>query len=347
MGFCRPATLAGTVVLAGAVLASCTAAPTRTRHSGSAATSAGAVVVARGWIEGQAWRIAVDPGADRLCAGEADLPHACAGLRGLERGNGLAVQSGAEVAVRLGHPWVSAGPPVWNAVFGTVRPGVTLIVMRMSDGREVGLRPVAAAGKRWVGLVLRPGGPGVVRAIAFSGRTELGYSVPFSGGELRPGTYFLTWLRPGQPGPARAERYIATGGSGGSGWDALVLAGPWGYCASLDAPVASGSRQECWSPSALRSGAGVIMRIGLPAAIPQWIIGTAAPPVAYLRLVLADHAAFTVPVTAVSGQRFYAVRIAARIISWGAYNAAERELYGGNGSPGAVGHQRLPSRPVS
>jgi len=87
-------------------------------------------------------------------------------------------------------------------VFGIVRPEVTAIVVQMSGGREVSIRPVAAAGKRWVGLVVRPGSPEVVKAIAYPGRTELGYSVPFYGGELRPGTYFLTWLRPGQPGPA-------------------------------------------------------------------------------------------------------------------------------------------------
>jgi len=48
----------------------------------------------------------------------------------------------------------------------------------------------------------------------------------------------------------------------------------------------------------------------------------------------------TVPVTVVSGQRFYAVRIGASIIRWGAYNAAGRELSGGNGPPDAVGHRR-------
>jgi hypothetical protein len=213
-----------------------------------------------------------------------------------------------------------------------------LIVMQMSGGREVSLRPVDAAGKRWVGLVLRPGGPDVARVIAYSGRTELGYSAPFYGGDLRPGTYFVTWLRPGQRGPARAARYIATGGSGGRAWDALVLAGPWGYCVSLDAPVASGSRQDCLPPSALRSGVGEILRIGAPATIPRWIIGTVRPSVAYLRLTLADHATLRVPATLVSGQKFYAIDIGARIIRWGAYNAGGRELYGGNGPPDAVGH---------
>ena len=70
------------------------------------------------------------------------------------------------MAVRLRHPWGSNGPPIWNALYGTVRPDVTLIVMRMSGGREVKPQAVAAAGKRWVGLVLRPGGPDVASVIA-------------------------------------------------------------------------------------------------------------------------------------------------------------------------------------
>jgi len=53
----------------------------------------------------------------------------------------------------------------------------------------------------------------------------------------------------------------------------------------------------------------------------------------------------TVPVTVVSGQRFYAVRIGASIIRWGAYNAAGRELSGGNGPPDAIGHRRSSTPP--
>jgi len=186
-------------------------------------------------------------------------------------------------------PRGSAGPPVWNALFGIVRPDVTLIVMRMSDGREVSLRPVAAAGKRLVGLVLRAG-----RAWSRPSFTRAGPSwgtrSRSTAGNCGRGPIFVTWLRAFQPGPARADRFIATGGSGGNGWDALVLADPRGYCASLNTPVARGSRQDCWSPAALRRGVGVIMRTGSPAAIPRWIIGTISPPVTYLRLTLAGHA---------------------------------------------------------
>jgi len=44
-----------------------------------------------------------------------------------------------------------------------------------------------------------------------------------------------------------------------------------------------------------------------------------------------------VPVTVVSAQRFFATRIGARIIRWGAFNAAGRELCRGSGPPDAIG----------
>jgi hypothetical protein len=75
------------------------------------------------------------------------------------------------------------------------------------------------------------------------------------------------------------------------------------------------------------------MRVGSPAAIPRWIIGTASSSVAYLRLLQAGHVTARVPVTIVSGQRFYATRIDDGIIRRGAYSAAGRKLYGGNGPP--------------
>jgi hypothetical protein len=108
MGVGRQAIVADLAVLSGTALVSCAARSAPSRHGGSPATPARLVVVARGWNEGRPWRITVDPGAGPLCVGEAGYSRPCAGLRGLERGNGLAVLSGAEVAVRLRHPRASA-----------------------------------------------------------------------------------------------------------------------------------------------------------------------------------------------------------------------------------------------
>jgi len=291
------------------------------------------VVINRGVIEGRAWRVVVDQAAGRLCAGEAGLRQSCVGLASLEHLSGLASLSGTLVAQDLHPPVNSNGPEVWDALFGVVRPDVTRIAMRMSNGSTVSLHPIAAAGYRWVGLVLRFMGPGVTRAIAYSGTTELGYSVPFYGGELRPGTYFVTWLRPGETGPARQSRYIATGRSGGNGWSAYVAAGPWGYCVSLEVPVTNGARQNCWSASALSSQ--VIMASGPPSVVPRWLVGVVQSWVAYLRIMLADGRSYRVRVIDVSGAKFFAMEVGrgTAIVGWRAYNASGRLFYGGHGAP--------------
>lgn len=105
-----------------------------------------------------------------------------------------------------------------------------------------------------------------------------------------------------------------------------MLAGPWGYCVSLNVPVANGAEQNCLSVGALRDSAKVIMHWGSLPTEPRWIVGTAKPDVAYLRLTLAGGTTTRVAVSDVSGQRFYAIEIGRgpSITGWGAFNAAER-----------------------
>lgn len=153
---------------------------------------------------------------------------------------GLASLSGTEVAVP-GH-YASSGPPLWNSVIGVVRSDVTSIDVKMTGGRTVSVRSVAAAGHRWIGLVFRDGVL-IARATAYAGTTEPAYSAPFVGGDLRAGTYFLSWLHPGQPGPAQGSRYIASGGPGGRSWGALIMGGQFGYCVGS---------VRCRGPPALR-----------------------------------------------------------------------------------------------
>lgn len=102
-----------------------------------------------------------------MCAGVAGLSRSCAAAPDLEQLTGLASLSGTEVPVP-GH-YSSSGPPVWNSVFGIVRPDVTRIDVKMSDARTLSVRPVAATGHRWIGLVF---GDGVVirRATAYAAR---------------------------------------------------------------------------------------------------------------------------------------------------------------------------------
>ncbi len=331
---------AGVVAVAAAAVAAAVILPGAGHRGTPPASSptptgpAGSVVIGSGSIDGQSWQVVVDQAAGRICAGVADLRRSCVTLHGLGRVTGLASLAGTWVPVP-GPRQETMEPPQWNAFFGPVRADVTRIVIRGSLGRSFDLRTVRAAGRRWVGVVLPSQGVGQISAVAYAGRTELGYSVPFVGGALNEGTYFISWLRPGQAGPAKATRYIATGGSGSSGWSALVLAGPWGYCVSLNVPVANGAEQNCLSVGALRDSAKVIMHWGSLPTEPRWIVGTAKPDVAYLRLTLAGGTTTRVAVSDVSGQRFYAIEIGRgpSITGWGAFNAAGRRLYGGRGAP--------------
>jgi hypothetical protein len=333
---------AGSAVVAAAAVAAAIILPGSLHSGGQPATHgsplpSGGATIAAGHVGGRPWRITLEPAGNKVCAAVAGSVPSCVDLRQLGRLRGPVTLSGTEVAVPGSGG--SKGPPEWNALFGAVRSGVTRITFRTSTGKTYAMHPVRAAGRRWVGVVLPPAGVGQLRAVAYAGRTELAYSVPFIGGELRPGTYFLTWLRPGQRGPAQATRYIATVGSGATAWGALVLAGPWGYCVSLEVPVANGAKQDCFSAGSLRDHVKVITRWGPPPAVPRWIFGTAGPGVAYLRLTLTGGPRFRVPVPEVSGQPFYAMEIrpGPAIAGWNAFDAAGHRLDGGRGAPGAHG----------
>jgi hypothetical protein len=305
--------------------------PTPGPSSPKPTRSGGAVVVGAGTIDGRPWRVTVDSTDAMLCAGVTGLQRSCTGLGGLAHVSGPASLSGAAVAVP--GSFTSFGPPTWNSVFGTVGRNVTRVSVQLLHGATVSLTPVAAAGYRWIGLVL-PLSAWIDTVIAYSDSGELAYSVPAHGGLLRPGTYFVTWLRPGQVGPRQAERYLATGGSGGSGWDALVAAGPWGYCVSMGIPV-SAPQENCLAAGLVASGVKVLMRWGSPPAVPRWFIGTAKPDVAFLRLTLASGGSIRISVAEVSGQKFYAMEVGAgqAIVRWGAFSGAGRWLYGGSGAP--------------
>lgn len=325
--------VAAVVVVAGAVTVALLPVRSPGRHVSAAGTTR-EVVIARGVIQGHPWRIVVDQAAGRLCAGEVGLQRSCVSLRSLGHLSGPAALSGAMVAVDVRPPAVSAGPLVWNALFGVVRPDVSRLALRMSNGRAVDLRPVSAAGYRWVGLIWVPFRVAVTKATAYSGARELGYSVPLYGGEMRPGTYFISWYRPGEVAPAFQERYIATGGTSGHGASVLVRAGPWGYCVVLYAPQAN-VQDNCWSPSSLSSTGKWIMHSRPASARPRWIVGTALPWVSYLQVTLAGGRAFRVPVTRVSGIKFYAMGVGTgpAIVRWRAFSASGRRWYGGYGAP--------------
>lgn len=118
-----------------------------------------------------------------------------------------------------------SGRPGFVEIFGTVSGSVTRIVVDLPDGKAVTLTPVAVKGNRWVGLIL-PSRLPVVRALAYSGDSELAYAVPFQQTNLN------VWWQPGQTGPAPVTKVIGSGVAAGLAWHVTAQIGPWGYCYS-------------------------------------------------------------------------------------------------------------------
>jgi len=271
-------------------------------------------LIARGTAGNQKWRITFDR-ADQnsLCVQIArDAPICMSGTA--PSVSGLATMTGLST-------------PTWNSFASPVGADVSRIIVSLSDGAVLKLHPFTLAGYRWVGLVV-PRSLRIVEAIAYSGKRELGHSVPFTDDGDQT---LVTWLRPGQAGPARSTRRIGSGVAAGARWSVVGYAGPWGYCEVLTAQNHHGS--SCQQARVGHPGSELIGPAS--ATLGRWVVGTARPDVAYLVLTLSDRATLRVPVVEFAGMNWFALAITARprIVSWRAYDAAGHELYGGPGWP--------------
>ena len=143
-----------------------------------------------------------------------------------------------------------AGPTQFE--IGTVGSAVTSVVIQLSNGTEVRLRPVTAYGHRWVAMAapVRT----VVKAESFVGGAEYKYALPFVENSV---SSFVTWLNPGQPGLPRSSARVGSGNLHGVAWRETVSVGPWGYCAAF------GDGSMC-IPTAIRPQ---LPRIGKPLAL--------------------------------------------------------------------------------
>jgi hypothetical protein len=214
--------------------------------------------------------------------------------------------------------------------YAVVSPKVTSIVLYLSDHERLTEYPVAADGHHWVGE-LTGLGLYVTREVAYSGRTELGYAVTYYG-------YSMYLLRPGERGLARQLKTIGSGympmnARRYRGWSAVVHAGPWGYCLTWNGASASDS-QYCFSPAQVEvPGIKVVERTS--PRFGHYLVGTAKPSVADLKLKIAGRPDVVIPVVDVDGVGFCAFTTEHYwdIESWAAYDRAGQELYGGAGAP--------------
>lgn len=272
---------------------------------------AAAGVVARGATEGRPWRIRLTLATQRSC----------------EPRPGWATDCLETVGYAVKHwRWERPDPvSIWTfspVLFGPVRSDVTQVSMRLSDGVVVHLYPVEAFGHRWIGIVL-PAALTPVEAVAYSGHRELAHAVPYVGPapSASPEIAFLSWLPPGNDGPARMTKVVR-----GGGLSLVLRSGPWGNWL--------GNQGEAWDfPLGFRPGEASLQGGGgLPQAVPM-----AFPwPAKYVVLTLSNGTRRRIQLVLGAGLGFAIFKVTARpaVLRWDVYDGIGQRLSGGPGPPG-------------
>jgi hypothetical protein len=209
---------AGAVVLPGLIQGHRAAPPVASRHYKVSVQAvwptAKRGVIGAGTINNKHWQIVVDKSLGQGCTST---------LYRLTCGLGYGSSVGPREVSLSG---ATAGEVQFQ--MGNVGPDVTRVVIQLSDGTVLDLRPVGAYGHRWVAFAAPL--HAMVRAESFIGRTEYLYAVAYQASYY---SEFVTWLRPGQPGLPRAASQLGSGRIDGVPWDVSVSVGPWGYCAQF------------------------------------------------------------------------------------------------------------------
>jgi hypothetical protein len=210
---------AGAVVLPRVIAGHHAAAPIAPRHYNVTVQDIGPTakggVIAAGTINHKRWSVVLDR---RMGDGCSPMPQRL--MCGL-------MYYGGDMAPR-DVSLDSAGAGGTQFQLGIVGSDVTRVVVRLSNGISLDLRPVSAYGRRWVAVAapLRT----MVEAESFVGKSEYQHAVPWV---TATDTEFVTWLRPGQPGLPRVSARVGAGNVDGVAWQTSVSVGPWGYCAAF------------------------------------------------------------------------------------------------------------------
>jgi hypothetical protein len=209
---------AGAVVLPGLIQGQRAVAPVASRHYKVTVQALGPTarggVIGAGTINNKHWQIVVDKSLGEGCTTT---------LYRLTCGPGY---SGAVGPREVSLNGATAGGVQFQ--MGTVGPDVTRVVIQLSDGTELDLRPVGAYGHRWVAVAAPL--HAMIRAESFVGRSEYLYAVAYQASSY---SEFVSWLRPGQPGLPRAAGQLGSGKIDGVSWGVSMSVGPWGLCVQL------------------------------------------------------------------------------------------------------------------
>jgi hypothetical protein len=208
-----------------------------------------------------------------------------------------------------------------QTMLGQVRDDVSRVSVTLSDQIVLHLRPVTAYGRRWIGLVF-PAGVKVVKVTAYSGAAQLAHTTPFVADD---GNYnFLTWLGPGETGPAIVTKAISRKIVPG---DRLYV-GPWGNC------VGWTESYSCWPLGSLQVSSWVYEYPHAPST-PRSVVMAVRSNVSFMLLNLSNGKSRRVPVVKGAGIGFVAYRITDNpsVLSWGLYNSMGVRLSGGTGPP--------------
>jgi hypothetical protein len=218
------------------------------------------------------------------------------------------------------------GKETFYVSYGVLRKDVTFARVVLANGTVLTLRPTKVYGQRWVAFA-QPLGVPVESLTAYSRAGEVATAIPFTGpgGDGLPD--FSIWLRPGQAGPARFTKTIASGTDNGRAWTVTDYIGPWGTC------IASGSGSYCsaTTPQALGGTGEVGFMPDQGSGMLVW--GTAADPVSYLVVTLEGGTTIRVGLTAVGQQKYFVFRLSrapSNADRWTAYDATGKPVKSGS-----------------
>jgi hypothetical protein len=217
------------------------------------------------------------------------------------------------------------------AYVGPVAKAVRYLTVELSNGQTLTLHPQWWAGQRYVAMVL-PSRLEAENAIAYGASGELGYAIPFNYGGSAT---FVTWLRPGQQGPAAAGTDVGSGGTGRDRWLVMAWIGPWGLCERVHEPDGGGVDGSCESAGGVSESGLVWGDMSSGVGAPE--LGQAKADVAYVLVTRSDGSAVRIRAVHLAGYRYgllAMIRPAKSVVrSWTAYDAVGARLGSGTGDP--------------